>query len=99
MKPAENHPVRHESSDGGGRFVIDLGMGVFAELLYRTRPGNVWDAYRTYVPEASEGQGLASQLATALVDAAKAEGVKIKPACSYIAAWAKRHMEHADLFV
>jgi len=62
-----------------------------------TLAGGVMNIHHTGVPSAVEGRGIASALMKAATDAARDEGWKIKPSCSYAAAWMKRHPEAADL--
>jgi hypothetical protein len=51
------------------------------------------------VPEPLRGQGLAGRLAAAVVDYARENGLKIRPVCSYMAAYMRRHPETLDLQV
>jgi predicted GNAT family acetyltransferase len=51
----------------------------------------------TGVPAAVAGRGIAAALMQAAVAAAIDAGWKLAPACSYAAAWIKRHPEHRDL--
>lgn len=51
----------------------------------------------TRVPAAIEGRGVASQLTRAAFEHARSEGWKVRPACSYAAAWARRHPEFRSL--
>jgi predicted GNAT family acetyltransferase len=90
--------IRHETGDTGGRFVIDLGDGAEAELTYSSAGTKRWIADHTGVPTSHGGKGIASQLVKALVAAAKTANVKVVPLCPYIAAWAKKHPEEADIF-
>ena len=48
-------------------------------------------------PPALQGRGVAAKLMDGVVEAARAEGAKIVPICSYAAAYMRRHKEHADL--
>ena len=48
-------------------------------------------------PPALQGRGVAADLMAGVVEAARAEGAKIVPICSYAAAYMRRHKEHADL--
>jgi predicted GNAT family acetyltransferase len=43
------------------------------------------------------GRGIASALVQAAMEVARAEGWKVVPACSYAAAWMRRHPEYRDL--
>lgn len=70
--------------------------GLLCELEY-TLAGGVMRIEHTGVPEAVGGRGIASALVLAAVQAARAEGWKVLPACSYAAVWMKRHPEFSDL--
>jgi len=52
--------------------------------------------FHTAVSDAYAGQGLASILVGAAVEHAVAGGRVIVPVCPYVAAWFKKHPEHAD---
>lgn len=43
------------------------------------------------------GSGAAGRFMAALVDHARAEGLKLVPRCGYAVAWLKRHPETADV--
>ncbi|RDZ28267.1 GNAT family N-acetyltransferase [Lysobacter silvisoli] len=51
----------------------------------------------TWVPEAIGGRGIAAELVRAAFEYARAAGLKVRPACSYAAAWAERHPEFSDV--
>ena len=51
----------------------------------------------TVVPAPIGERGIAAQLARAALDTARAEGWKVRPACSYVAAFMHAHPEYADL--
>ena len=51
----------------------------------------------TEVPYAFSGQGLASQLARAVFDDARASGVKLVLRCAFMAGWYARHPEYSDV--
>jgi hypothetical protein len=53
----------------------------------------------TEVPKALAGKGIGSRLARHVLEAARAEGLKVVPVCPFIAAWMKRHPEYDDLRV
>lgn len=44
----------------------------------------------TGVPESVGGRGIAADLARAALDTARAENWKVRPLCSYVAAWMRR---------
>lgn len=49
----------------------------------------------TEVPAADEGRGIGSRLVRAALDDARQRGFKIVPACSFVAAFVRRHPEYA----
>jgi len=51
----------------------------------------------TEVPPELRGRGLGSQLAKALFEHARRQGLRIVPACSFIADWGRRHPEYRDV--
>jgi predicted GNAT family acetyltransferase len=59
--------------------------------------GHDLDLVHTEVPRALEGRGYASALATAALEHARHEGVKVIPSCPYVKAFLQRHPEYADL--
>ena len=67
-----------------------------AVCSYR-RQGDVLVLHHTEVPPALQGQGLAGELVQAVLDWARAEGLRVRPTCSYIAACMRRHPETQDL--
>ena len=69
-----------------------------AECCYR-RSGDVLDLNHTLVPDALQGRGLAALLVKAALDWARENKLQVKPSCSYVAAYMKRHPETQDLLV
>ncbi|WP_017672693.1 GNAT family N-acetyltransferase [Blastomonas sp. AAP53] len=99
---APTAPIRieHERSAHGGRFVYQA-QGAEAELTYARAPAS-GDTLRvsadhTYVPDSMRGQGIAAQLTDALIDAARSEGWKVIPRCSYVVTAFRRHPEWGDV--
>lgn len=85
--------VRHEP--GRDRFVATVD-GSQAVLDYQ-RGDRMISLVHTGVPAAIGGRGVAAALVRAALDHARAEGLKVVPACSYVAAYFKRHPQDADL--
>lgn len=54
-------------------------------------------AEHTLVPPAIGGRGVAARLVEAMVADAREDGFRIRPQCSYVAAWFDRHPDAADL--
>jgi hypothetical protein len=70
--------------------------GHTAVAEYRLHPGVVIFPH-TVVPEVLEGQGVGSALVRAALEWARAEGLKVVPACSFFAGYMARHLETQDL--
>ena len=95
MDPKHIEIVRQESGNHG-EYVI-RGDGLQAELTYRlTGDGRVVMDH-TGVPPAWGGRGIAARLVERAVADARAEGRKVVPSCSYVAAQFQRHPDWADL--
>lgn len=77
------------------RFSTEL-EGHEAELVYRMRDGRLTIEH-TGVPEAIGGRGVAGALVREVLEYARAEGLRVIPACSYSAVYIRRHPEYADL--
>ncbi len=65
---------------------------------YDTKEGVLHIKY-VYAPETLRGTGAAGRLMAGVVDAARAESLKILPICGYAASWLRKHKEHHDLMV
>ena len=78
-----------------GRFEIDLGDDVaVAEYMLE---GEAIIFTHTEVPAAHEGKGIASQLAFAALEYAKAQGMTVHPHCAFFAAYIRRHPEYQSI--
>jgi uncharacterized protein len=51
----------------------------------------------TEVPPALQGRGIAAALVQAALAWARSEGLRVRPACSYVAAYMRRHPPTQDL--
>ncbi|AOG06136.1 MULTISPECIES: GNAT family N-acetyltransferase [unclassified Bosea (in: a-proteobacteria)] len=78
-----------------GRFELAFPGGQ-AFAVYR-RDGDRLIVTHTEVPPAFNGQGIGSLLVRGLFEQARASGRRVVPACSFVAAWARRHPEFADV--
>lgn len=70
--------------------------GLTAMLEYEER-GDTLVFTHTFVPDALRGGGIAAQLTEAALQFARAHGKRVVPACSYAAAYLRKHREYADL--
>jgi uncharacterized protein len=87
------HDVQHDRA--ARRFSISI-EGLQSELDY-TLDGGTMTITHTGVPQVLSGRGVGSALAAAAFAAARAEGWRVRPSCSFAAAWVKRHPQYADL--
>lgn len=79
----------------GQRFVVLLD-GHQARLDYQRTDGSL-DLTHTLVPDAIGGRGVAGQLVRAALEFARAQGLRVRPSCSYAETWMRRHPEYDDL--
>jgi hypothetical protein len=77
------------------RFEASFEAGL-AVCTYR-RQGDTLLITHTEVPPALEGRGIAAALVRATLDWARQEGLRVRPLCSYVAAYMRRHPETLDL--
>ena len=85
-------PIHEPDRD---RFSVSI-EGQVAVVEY-TLDGGVMTITHTLVPPPLEGRGIASALVRAALDHARAQGLKVHPACSYTDAWMRRHPDYDTL--
>jgi uncharacterized protein len=76
-------------------FVADVD-GAQALCSYR-RQGDTLVLHHTEVPPALQGRGLAAALVQAALAWARERRLVVRPVCSYVAAYMRRHPETQDL--
>ena len=59
--------------------------------------GHVMTLTHTYVPPPLEGRGIAAALVAAALAHARAAGLRVRPDCSYVERYMRRHRETLDL--
>ena len=85
--------VRHNLEASRFEALVD---GQWCVCVYH-RTGASLLMTHTEVPRALEGRGIAAALVQAALDWARAEGLKVRPLCSYVASYMRRHAETQDL--
>ncbi len=85
--------VQHQPQ--AARFVAQTTAGL-AECSYR-RQGDVLVLHHTEVPAALQGQGVAADLVAATLAWAREQGLQVRPTCSYVASYMRRHPDTQDL--
>jgi predicted GNAT family acetyltransferase len=88
--------ITHRSDATGGRYSLVLDGAEVGELDHHDADG-VRTFTHTGVRSQHEGQGLAAHLVRRGLADARADRVKIVPACSYVVTYLRRHPEDEDL--
>lgn len=70
--------------------------GILSVMDYQLQDG-VMAITHTGVPEAVGGRGIAADLSRYALDTARENGWAVRPVCSYVAGYIKKHPEYADL--
>jgi hypothetical protein len=70
--------------------------GQLCIAAYHLIDGVMWITH-TEVPPSLQNRGLAAQVVRAALEHARAHGHKVKPACSYVRSYMRRHPESQDL--
>jgi predicted GNAT family acetyltransferase len=78
------------------RYELRVGDALAGFATYRLHRGRITFLH-TQTETEYEGRGLASRLAAAVLDDARARGLSVIPACPFVSAWIRRHPEYADL--
>lgn len=85
--------VRHNPQSRRFEAIVD---GALARCDY-WMDGDVMLLVHTEVPPALEGRGIAAALVRAALDHATAEGLRVRPRCSYVSAYLARHPQYRGL--
>jgi predicted GNAT family acetyltransferase len=85
--------VEHLAERGRFQAMVD-GLRCVAD--YRLA-GDVMVMTHTEVPDELAGRGIAAALVSAALRHAREHGLKVRPACSYVQAYMRRHPETNDL--
>lgn len=84
--------VRHDPAASRFEAIVE---GLLCRADYRME-GDRMVVFHTEVPPPLEGRGIAAVLVQAVFEHARAQGLKVVPACGYVRAWARRHPEIAQ---
>jgi uncharacterized protein len=91
----ENLHVVHNEKEQRFELVAESRKSL---LAYHRTPG-VISFDHTEVPPELEGQGIAAKMTRAALDFARAKGLRVVPACSYVAAFIRKNAEYQDLLM
>ena len=82
-------------NEAASRFELHV-QGKMCIAQYRLVDGVMWITH-TETPPELQGRGLAARVVRAALDHARAKGLKVRPACSYVRTYLRRHPELQDL--
>ena len=85
--------VTHNRAEQRFEATVD---GYLSVADYNVRGGAMVMTH-TYTPQEVRGRGIAEKLVRAALEYARAEQLKVVPACSYVAAFIQRHAEFQPL--
>ncbi|RYY93457.1 MAG: N-acetyltransferase [Comamonadaceae bacterium] len=85
-------------NDSARRYELEVDGHVAGFIDYRDSDG-ARQLVHTEVDAAHEGKGYAAQLAQHALDDVRDAGLKVVPACSYVARYIDRHPAYTDLLV
>lgn len=77
------------------RYELPIGDQI-AVVTYNLSEPNLMIT-ETLVPQALEGQGIASRLARHVIADARTRGLLILPVCPFFSAWFQKHPDDADV--
>jgi predicted GNAT family acetyltransferase len=95
MIPTMPHAATVIHNQAASRFELPVAGGLCI-AAYRLIDGVMWMTH-TEVPPAQQNRGLAAQVVRAALDHARAHGLKVRPACSYVRTYMRRLPESQDL--
>ncbi|EWC40133.1 GNAT family N-acetyltransferase [Pseudomonas stutzeri] len=87
--------VRVHHDLAGHRFEAEVD-GHCAYLAYMDLGKQTLDMYRTFVPDALRGRGIAAVLAQHALEYAEREGYQVIPSCSYVERYIERNRSSPD---
>ena len=91
----KKHQVVH--NEAAQRFEVTID-GKLSRADYRLHDG-VMHMVHTEVPVQQEGRGIAAMVVRAAMHYARAQGYRVRPACSYVRSFMGRNREFDDLRV
>jgi len=84
-----------KDNDAAQRFELAEPGGV--SFATYARSGDVVAILHVETPAALRGRGAAARLMAGIAARARAEGIRIRPVCSYAVAWFARHRDEGDV--
>ena len=94
MAPGDSEVIDNEAQS---RFELNLGQAV--AVAYYQRDGDMITLLHTEVPQELSGRGIGSRLASGVFKSLRGQGVRGIAKCPFMASYAARHSEYADILV
>lgn len=88
--------LRFEETEEGGRYIMVMPNGELSRISYLHSDPGVIIANSTFVPVPYRGDGVAEALVERLMTDARAQGLKIVPACWFVDDEMKRRSPEWD---
>lgn len=85
--------IQHNAADQRFETTVE---GQLCTCDYQLRGDILW-VHHTGVPPAVGGRGIAAELVRATLAWAEAQGYRVQPSCSYVAAYMRRHPQTLKL--
>lgn len=85
--------IAHNPAASRFEALVDAQLCV---AVYRLVDGVMWMTH-TEVPSSLRGRGIAARLVDAALAYARAQGHRVRPACSYVRSHLRRHPQWQDL--
>lgn len=89
--------VQHSEQEDQGRFFIEIGGQIKAEMTYSVSGSGTMVIDHTGVDASLKGQGIGYKLVEASVNYARHKQLKIMPLCSFVVAVFKKRPEYGDV--
>ncbi|MBE7640882.1 MULTISPECIES: GNAT family N-acetyltransferase [Salegentibacter] len=89
--------IQHRENDSRGMFFIKDEKGIFAELTYQKKSGDIIVIDHTEVRPELEGQGIATRLLEHSVAFARENNYKIEPLCPFAEVQFDRNKSYSDV--
>ena len=91
-------PVTTQDNPSSRRVEAYVGDGELAGYAqYRISEDGSYDFFHTEVDDKFEGQGIGGQLASGVLDFVRDSGAKIRPTCTFIRGYLRKHKKSHDL--
>lgn len=97
LLPGKNMEQNIIVNEANSQFEMNLDEGL--ALISYELDSNVLSILHTEVPEAVEGQGIASDLAKFALDYVRQNQLKVKNYCRFVQVYLRRHPEYEDLII